>query len=288
MCSRFRRTAGAVCQRFRLVGSLRCAVQDRSQKAGLILTLFLLASCNTRELRVCADPNNLPFSNQRLEGFENKIADVIAEDLHAKVRYTWWAQRRGFFRNTLGAGQCDVVMGVPSNFELAATTKPYYRSSYVFVYRATSGQNFHSLDDPLLRTVKIGVQLVGDDSGNTPPGQALSNRHIVSNVVGFTVYGNYAEESPPARIIDAIVNGSIDVAIVWGPLAGYFARKSSTPLSTVLVAPVMDRPALPFEFNISLGVRRTELALRDELQGVLDRRHEEIQKVLDEYGIPTL
>ena len=104
-----------------------------------------------RELRVCADPNNLPFSNSRQEGFENKLADLIAKDLKAKVRYTWWAQRRGFIRNTLNAGKCDVVMGVPSSFELALATNSYYRSTYVFVTRHDRNLRITSFDDPLLR-----------------------------------------------------------------------------------------------------------------------------------------
>jgi len=252
------------------------------------IAILLLSSCTPRELRVCADPNNLPFSNQQQEGFENKIADILAKDLHARLRYTWWAQRRGFFRNTLNANQCDIVMGVPSNFELALPTKPYYRSSYVFVSRKDKSVDIRSFDDPLLRKLRIGIQLVGDDFANTPPAQALTNRNIVSNVVGYTVYGNYAEPNPPARIIDAVADGHIDLAIVWGPLAGYFARRSPAPLSLVPVLKPLDGPAVPFVFDISVGVRQKEFGLRDELQGALDRRHKEIEKILDEYGIPRV
>src|SRR6266576_763755 len=130
------------------------------------------AATTVRELRVCSDPNNLPFSNQREEGFENRIAELVAKDLNAKLRYTWWAQRRGFVRNTLNAGECDVFIGVPSSFERTRTTIPYYRSTYVFITRRDRHLNVVSFDDPILRRLKIGVQMIGDDFTNTPPAHA--------------------------------------------------------------------------------------------------------------------
>src|SRR5690349_23062640 len=154
-------------------------------------------------LRVCADPNNLPFSNQRGEGFENKIAELLAHDMGDRVEYTWWAQRRGFFRNTLKSGACDVVIGVPAGFEMALTTRPYYRSTYVFLYRKDRGLKINSLDDPSLKNLRIGVQIIGDDFTNTPPAHALSRRNIVANVRGYTLYGDYSQPDPPARIVDA-------------------------------------------------------------------------------------
>jgi mxaJ protein len=253
-----------------------------------LLICLIFSSCARPELRVCADPNNLPFSNQRLEGFENKIADIIAKDLRATVRYTWWAQRRGFFRNTLSANDCDVVMGIPARFDLALPTRPYYRSSYVFLYRKDRGLDIRSFDDPELHRLKVGVQLVGDDSSNTPPAHALSNRNIIDNVVGYTLYGDYSEDSPPARIVDAVAAGSIDVAVVWGPLAGYFAKREPVPLVIVPVSPQIDPPGLPFVFDIAIGVRRNDTAFRDEIQQALDRTRPEIQRILEDYGIPTL
>ena len=182
-----------------------------------------------RVLRVTADPNNLPFSNDRGEGFENKIAELIATDLGVKLDYSWRAQRRGFFRETLKENRADLVLGVPEHFDMALTTAPYYTSTYVFVSRHDRHLNVSSLDDPALRKLKIGVQLIGNDARNTPPVHALADRHIVDNVVGYTVYGDYTRASPPARIMDAVVNGDVDVAIVWGPLAGYFAKQESVP-----------------------------------------------------------
>lgn len=237
-------------------------------------------------LRVCADPNNLPFSNQKGEGFENKIADLIAADMKRPVEYTWWAQRRGFFRNTLRAGACDVVMGVPSSFELAITTRPYYRSTYVFVTRKDSGLDINNFDDPRLKTLKVGVQMIGDDGANAPPAHALSNRGIIDNVKGYTLYGNYKEQSPPARIVDAVANKDIDVGVVWGPLAGYYADKEKAPLKLTAVTPEIELPYLPFVYDIAVGVRRGEDGLKDQIDSILTRRHDDIQKILDEYHVP--
>jgi len=239
-------------------------------------------------LRVCADPNNLPFSNQRGEGFENKIAELLAHDLGERVEYTWWAQRRGFFRNTLKAGLCDVVIGLPSGFEMALTTKPYYRSTYVFLYRKDRGLSVNSLDDPLLKNLKIGVQIVGDDQSNAPPAHALTRRNIVTNVKGYTLYGDYSRQNPPARIVDAVENRDVDLAIVWGPLAGYFAKESRVPLEVVPVSPQIDQPFLPFVFDISMGVRREDQDLKDQLEQILENRRAEIDQILEDYSVPRV
>ena len=241
---------------------------------------------STNALRVCADPNNLPFSNERGEGFENKIAELIGRDMGRPVEYTWWAQRRGFFRNTLRAGLCDVVIGVPSSFELAATTRPYYRSGYVFVWRRDSALDIESLDDPKLRDLKIGVQMVGDDFTNTPPAHALSNRGMISNITGYTLYGDYKQPNPPARIIDAVARNEVDVAVVWGPLAGYFGSRSKVPREMRPVTPEIDLPYLPFVYDISAGVRRGEDELIKKLDEILIRREAEIAKILDEFHVP--
>jgi mxaJ protein len=239
-------------------------------------------------LRVCADPNNLPFSNNRLEGFENKLAELLAQDLGERVEYTWWAQRRGFFRNTLKAGMCDVVIGVPAGFEMALTTKPYYRSTYVFLSRKDRHLEVKSFDDPLLRKLRIGVQIIGDDQSNAPPAHALTRRNIVDNVKGFTLYGDYSQHDPPARIVDAVAKGDIDLAIVWGPLAGYFAKQSHVAMEVVPVSPQIDQPFLPFVFDISMGVRRGDEELRDQLDQFLEKRRPEIEKILQDYRVPRV
>lgn len=239
-------------------------------------------------LRVCADPNNLPFSDSNGAGFENRLASLVAVEMKARVAYTWWAQRRGFVRNTLNTRQCDVVMGVPAGFELTAVTQPYYRSSYVFVSRRDRGLHVRSLDDPVLRRLTVGVQLVGDDYANAPPAHALARRGIVQNVRGFSVQGNYRQGSPPARIIDAVAAGDVDIAIAWGPLAGYYATRETVPLTVVPVSPQMDAPALPLAFEISMGVRRGDKALRDTLNAILTRRRASIDSLLITYGVPLV
>jgi len=277
---------------------------SRCRKSGIALAglLLLTAACSgkgaaapappARELRVCADPNNLPYSNRKLEGFENRLAEMVARDLHASLRYTWWPQHRGFLRNTLKAGTCDVVMGLPSSVELAATTRPYYRSTYVFVYRKDRGIAVRSFDDPVLRKLKIGVQMVGDDGYNSPPAHALANRGIVDNIAGYSVYGDYSQPNPPARIVEAVAKGDVDLAVVWGPLAGYFAPRQllahTAPLELVPVSPQIDRPFLPFVFDMSMGVRRGDDKLHAELDSFIERRQPEIDALLDRYGIPRL
>jgi mxaJ protein len=238
-----------------------------------------------RALRVCADPNNLPFTNQRAEGFENRIAELVARDLGARLQYTWWAQRRGFIRNTLKSGSCDVVMGVPTGLGPVLATRPYYRSTYAFVTRRSTPQ-LESFDDPRLRKLRVGVQLIGDDFANTPPASALTHRGIVRNVRGYTVYGDYREPNPPSRIMRAVENGEIDVAIVWGPLAGYFAQRSPVPLRVTPVSPEIDVPYLPFVFDIAMGVRRQDAELRDSLDAVIARRQRDIDRILAGYGVP--
>jgi mxaJ protein len=239
-------------------------------------------------LRVCADPNNLPFSNERGEGFENRLAELVASELGASVQYTWWAQRRGFVRNTLSAGDCDVIMGVPRDLDSVLTTSPYYRSSYAFVYRGDGHARYSSFDDPALRTARIGVHLIGDDFANTPPAHALGRRGIVANVTGYTIYGDYNEANPPARIIDAVARGDIDVAIVWGPLAGYFASRAAVPLAVTPVEEPSDAGTLPFAFDISFGVKRGNEALRAELERVLASARARIDAVLADYGVPRI
>jgi mxaJ protein len=269
---------------------MRRASRLAAPAALLAVTVALVAAASTadtaRVLRVCADPNNLPFSNEEGEGFENRLAELVAQDMGARVEYTWWAQRRGFVRNTLRAGDCDVLMGVPTSYELARPTRPYYRSSYVFVTREARGLDIRSFDDPALRDLRIGVHLIGDDYANAPPAHALSARGMIANVVGYSIYGNYAEPNPPARLVSAVADGEIDVAIVWGPLAGYFARLQPEPLVVDPVSPEVDLPFLPFVFDIAMGVRRDDAALQERLDRILVRRAAEIDALLDEYGVP--
>ncbi len=266
------------------------------QRGGLTSRLLLVVTCGivvgaiaaplprrpAVPLRVCADPNNLPFSNQRGEGLENRLAQLIASELKTSVSYVWWAQRRGFIRNTLVAGQCDVVMGVPSDLPSVLTTRPYYRSRYVFVSRADRNIAVGSFDDPLLPKLRIGVQVVGDGA-NTPPMDAFARRGMAKNLVGYTVFGDYAQPNPPARIVEAVSRGDVDIAVVWGPLAGFFADKYAVPLT---LSPVPDDGRLPFEFSISLAVRKGDEARRAILDRLLVSKRAEIDRILEEYHVP--
>ena len=257
----------------------------------LALALVMSAASPTAAaapLRVCADPNNLPFSNAAGEGFENRLAALLADELGTRVTYTWWAQRRGFARNTLGAGACDLIVGVPIGWDPVLATRPYYRSTYVFVWKRERGLDVRSLDDPRLRRLRVGVQLVGDNGVNTPPAHALAARGIVDNVRGYSVYGDYETPNPSAAILEAVVRGDVDVAIVWGPLAGYFANRLGAPLEWAPVMPMAEPPALRFTFAIAAGVRKTDAALRDRVQAALDRRAADVAAILDAYAVPRV
>lgn len=258
-----------------------------SLKWAVLAIVLLSFSAEARELRVCADPNNLPFSNDREEGFENRVADLIAGDLGATVTYLWYAQRRGFLRETLKAGHCDVVMGLPSNMEGVRTTAPYYRSSYVFVTR-DGEPDVTSFNDDALRHRIVGVQLVGDDGWNTPPAHALSRRGIVTNVRGYSLYGDYRSPNPPARIIQALAEHEIDIAVVWGPLAGYFSSRQAVPLRVNSVKPQFDGPRLPMVWDISMAVRKDDQMLHQEIDAAIAHHRSEIDAILAEYGIPRL
>jgi mxaJ protein len=237
-------------------------------------------------LRVCADPNNLPFSNVRREGFENHLAALLARDLGQTLEYQWWPQRRGFIRHTLAADRCDVVMGVPSSLTTVATTAPYYRSSYVFVSRRVRRLALQSLDDPRLRHLRIGVPLIGDDGANAPPAHALARRGIVANVVGYSVLGDYRRPNPPAALVDAVATGAVDVATVWGPVAGYFAQRARTPLDIQPIVESGSPDPLPVSFAISMGVRRNDRERLASLNAFLQRRHAEIDAVLTAFHVP--
>lgn len=254
----------------------------------LAVLLLLAAPAAAGELRVCADPNNLPFSNAAREGFENRIMALLAEDMGAEPVYAWHAQRRGFIRETLKAGLCDVIPGTPANMEMLRTTAPYYRSGYVFVALESRGLRPRTLNDPVLRELTIGVQLIGDDGANTPPAHALARRGMARNLRGFTVYGDYSRPNPPARILDAVVAGEVDIAAVWGPLAGWYARRATLPLVLTPVLPRIDGPVLPMVFDISMGVRREDEALARALDAALARRRAEVDAILAEYGVPRL
>ena len=195
---------------------MRATASFRSIAPAVALALLVSAGATSagRELRVCADPNNLPYSNQKLEGFENKLVDLVAADLNATVKYVWARQRRGFIRRTLKADACDVVTAIPTATEEVLPTKPDTAPRTYSLYRTADNLPLRSFDDPVLRQLRIGLHAVGDDGANPPPVHALARRGIVKNVSGFTMWDVDSVLNPQGRIIDAVVNGDIDVAIV--------------------------------------------------------------------------
>jgi mxaJ protein len=258
----------------------------RTSAAMFALIALFATAADAATLRVCSDPNNLPFSNRAGKGFENKIATLLAHDLNETVAYTWAAQHDTFIKRTLNAGKCDVVMGVPVGMGGIALTSPYYKSTYVFVSRARDALDISSLSDPRLRTLKIGVHLLGGDPA--PPEAALGQEKIVDNVSGFMIYGDYAKPNPPARLIEAVASGKVDVAVVWGPLGGYFAKHTRVPLSVSPVTDTAKFAPLVFQYAIALGVRENDTALRRKLDAVLLREHGAILRILQDYGIPLV
>jgi len=231
-------------------------------------------------LVVVADPDNLPFSNAREEGFENKLAQIVARDLDLKLEYHWRATRRGYWRESIKAGAADLVIGVPRDLDIALTSDAYYRSSYVFVTRARAAVTpVASFDDAALKTARIGIPLTGES--NPPPAVALARRGIVANVVGFPVYGQ-----SPAKLIDAVAAKEVDVAVAWGPPAGFFASRHGD-LRVTPVAPQVDE-SLPMAFDVSMGVAKKNAALRDRLNATLRVRRAEFEKILDDYHVPRV
>ena len=248
----------------------------------LLLALGLAAPFVTaRELRVCADPDNLPFSNRQQQGFENRIAELLASELHARLTYEWQRMGRGFVREFLNKSRCDLLIGIPKDFRAVLTTSPYYRSTFVFVSRRDAEIKPASLDDPRLGEMKIGVQAMEEEY--TPPGQALARRGLQNSIVGFHGVGQNAR-----AIIEAVVQRQVNAAIVWGPLAAYFARDFGDTLVLTPLVPEMDSPNLPFTFEISMGVRKGNEALRDELEAVLQQRQSQIRRILSDYAVPQL
>jgi quinoprotein dehydrogenase-associated probable ABC transporter substrate-binding protein len=264
-------------------------MSSRCPDLRLLLSAMLLAcgaaqaAAPAPELRVCADPANLPYSQRDESGFENRIARLVADDLGMRLSWFWQEQTRGLVRKTIGAGKCDLFIGVPVGFDKLLRTKPYYRSTYVAVTRRGTPP-FAGFEPDQLHARRFGVQLIGDDLAASPPGHALAEGGAVDNVTGFLVYG----DGPAGkRMVDAVAGGSIDVALVWGPQAGWFARRAKAPLD---VAPVRAPAglAMPFEYAIAMGVRKGDTLLRDRLDELLLRRRADIDAILDEYAVPRV
>ncbi len=247
-----------------------------SKTLSLLLFIVLPACADSGVLRVCSDPDNLPFSNRAEEGFENRIAELAARNLGMKLEYTWLSQRKSFVEKSLDENRCDAVIGLPSALPSVLATKPYYRSMYVLVSRRDRDLQPGSLIDERLSGWRIGINVVGDDYA--PPGFALSRHGLAANLVGFSLY-------PAAALFEAVESGAVDVAVAWGPAAGYFADHSKRPLDIAPVSPPVFM-GVPFAFDISMGVRKGDEELKQKLDAALVQECAAVQRVLAEYGVP--
>ena len=231
------------------------------------------------EFKVCADPDLMPNSNSKQEGFEDKIAEVLAKDLGKKLTYTYAYSRQGFLRNTLNAMRCDVVMSTTPDNDAMRTTKPYYRSGHVFVWRKDSNFNISNWDSPDLHKGFIGVV---DHSPATIP---MNDHNLIGNARPYRIQRDL--NLPPSFMIDDLAKGDIDIAIAWGPIGGYFAKQSKVPMMVTLIPEYENKNVKGKEYwNISIGVRKGDKDRQAMIQGALDRNQDKINKILDDFGIP--
>lgn len=233
------------------------------------------------EFKVCSDPDNMPYSNIRGEGFEDKIAEVLAKDLGKKLSYAYAYNRQGFLRNTINAGRCDVIIGTTSDFDGLRTTTPYYRSGHVFVWRKDSNFKITDWNSPDLRKGVIGIV---DKSPATVP---LNDFNLMANAKPYRLQRDL--NFPPSFLIDDLAKGEIDVAIMWGPIAGYYMKQSKVPMEMAFV-PEYNKVNLQGKeyWNISMGVRMKDKERVAPINEALARNKDKIAQILADYGIPTV
>jgi len=231
-------------------------------------------------LRVCADPANLPFSNQAGEGFENKIAGLVAEELSVPVEYTWFPQSTGFVRNTLKARRCDVVIGISLGFELLQNTNPYYRSAYVMLFRDDGGPELASLSDPALKSARIGLV------AGTPPATMVALNGLMGQVRPYHLQADTRFDHPGRKLVKDLAKGDIDVGLLWGPIAGYFAKQQDVPLKVVPL--LTNGGPVRMDYRITMGLRFNEPEWKRQLNDIIKRRRADIDAILNDYGVPLL
>ncbi|HEY8124947.1 MAG TPA: substrate-binding domain-containing protein [Methylocystis sp.] len=235
-----------------------------------------------KTLRVCADPNNLPFSNDKGEGFENKIAEFLAKKLGKALAYTYYPGATGFVRNTLNAHLCDVVLGMPQGNDAVQTTNPYYRTTYAIVTGVGSAlDGIKTLDDPRLKQKPYRIGLVA----NTPPGNVLAMNGLMASVKPYPLMVDTRIESSGAAMMHDLEKGEIDIALLWGPIAGYYAKHSSVKLN---VTPLPETPGARMAFRIGFGVRHSDQNWKRELNTIIAQNKIELQRILLDYGVPLL
>lgn len=248
-------------------------------------------------LKICADPELMPFSNKNEEGIENKIAGLLAKELGAKLEYEWFPQRMGFIRNTLRATadnsngyKCDLVLSVPEHFELAATTKPYYVATYALVY--VKGRGLDSVNEPAqLAELNSSGKKIKFGLFDRGPAQLWVFKHgLMDNMVPYRFQLGDPKDNPTEIILNDLLSGKIDATIVWGPTAAYFAKQNRDK-GKLVVLPLSDDPDMPemkFVFNMSMAVRHGELEWKDQLNGLIDKYQQDINDIIASYGVPIL
>ena len=234
-------------------------------------------------LRVCADPNNLPYSNRAGQGFENKIAELFATELDIPLTYFWFPQSMGFVRSTLGARRCDLVVGISAVHELVLNTNPYYSSVFALVYPVDSGLELSSLSDKALRAEGLRIGLVA----GTPPTGLLLDNDLMAQVTPYHLMVDTRVDSPAEQIVKDTLAGKLDVAVLWGPFAGYLNKRYGSRLAVVpLTADESDRHRMIY--RITMGVRRGEIKWKRELNRLIRQNQEKINTLLREYNIPLV
>jgi quinoprotein dehydrogenase-associated probable ABC transporter substrate-binding protein len=248
----------------------------RAQDAGGSIELV-----DPHVFRACADPHALPFSNEAGEGFENKIAELLAHKLGKSVGYTFYPDATGFIRNTLNAHRCDVVLGIAQGDDLVQPTSPYYRTSYVLAYHQDGPlKGLDSLSDPRLKTARIGIV------AGTPPATLLAEDGLLGRIKSYALVADSRFDSPTHEMMDDLERGEIDVALLWGPIAGYYATKAKTP--TAVVPLVKEQGGPPMVFRIVMGVRHSDQNWKRDLNKLISENQDEIQAILRSYGVPLL
>jgi quinoprotein dehydrogenase-associated probable ABC transporter substrate-binding protein len=253
-------------------------VRAQSDNEGLDLSIELV---DPKVLRVCADPRNLPFSNEKGEGFENKLAELFAAKLQKKIDYMYFPQATGFVRMTLGAHRCDVIMGFPQGDDLVQGTNPYYRTAYALVSKPGSGlDDVTTLDDARLKGKHIGIV------AGTPPATNMAVNGLMTSAKPYPLMIDTRVDSSAEAMINDLNKGELDAAILWGPMAGFYARKSSPPLHVTPLVKEKSGPQLVY--RIGMGVRRADQNWKRLLNRLIQENQGEINKTLSDYGVPLL
>lgn len=259
-----------------LVGGLGLARAQGNESGDLSIELV-----DPKVLRVCADPRNMPFSNEKGEGFENKIAELLAAKLNKNLDYTYYPGASGFVRNTLGAHRCDVIMGFPQGDDLAQGTNPYYRTSYALIVRPGSGlEDVTTLDDPRLKGKHIGIV------AGTPPATNMAVNGLMANAKPYPLMIDTRVDSSAQTMIDDLKSGAIDGGVLWGPMAGFYAKTANPELHVTPLVKEKTGPQLVY--RIGMGVRTADQNWKRELNRLIQENQAAINKIMLDFGVPLL